>query len=96
MALANLPYTATSISVISRGVFMVMLYNNKSTKTLSLVMCVLSITSSCMWIYYSIHNDDAPMVIRSSLEITLNTISAIYIIRNKIKAIDNRDIKPIS
>ena len=96
MALANLPYTATSISVISRGVFMVMLYNNKSTKTLSLVMCVLSITSSCMWIYYSIHNEDTPMIIRSSLEITLNTISAIYIIRNKIKAIDNRDIKPIS
>lgn len=96
MAIATLPYTATSISVVSRGVFMVMLYNNKSTKTLSLVMCVLSITSSCMWIYYSIHNDDTPMVIRSSIEITLNTISAIYIIHNKIKAIDNRDIKPVS
>lgn len=94
MALATLPYTATSISVISRGVFMVMLYKNKSTKTLSLVMCILSFSSSCMWIYYSIHNDDTPMVIRSSLEIALNTISAIYIIRNKIKAIDNRDIKP--
>ena len=96
MVLATLPYTATSISVISRGVFMVLLYNNKSTKTLSLVMCVLSITSSCMWIYYSIHNDDTPMVIRSSLEIALNTVSAAYIIHNKIKAIDNRDIKPIS
>lgn len=96
MALATLPYTATSISVISRGVFMVMLYKNKSTKTLSLVMCILSITSSCLWIYYSIHNDDSPMVIRSSLEIALNTISALYIIHNKIKVIDNKEIKPIS
>jgi hypothetical protein len=37
-----------------------------------------------MWLYYSIVNEDNPMITRSSLEILLLTISAVYIIRNKI------------
>ena len=78
-----IPYVATSLSVISRFVFMLMIYRNKSTKSLSLVMCALSISSSCMWISYSIENNDVPLIVRSSLEIPLQTISAIYIIRNK-------------
>ena len=36
-----------------------------------------------MWIYYSIQLNDLPMIFRSSIEITLLSISAIYIIRNK-------------
>ena len=79
-----LPYTATSISVIGRFIFMFLLYKNKSTNILSLIFCMLSITSSGMWIYYSVNNKDMPMIIRSSTEISLLTISAIYIIRNKI------------
>ena len=79
-----LPYTATSLSVISRGIFMFLLYKNKSTNSLSLLFCLLSITSSSMWIYYSVQNKDMPMIIRSSTEISLLTISAIYIIRNKL------------
>ena len=78
-----IPYVATSLSVISRFVFMLMIYRNKSTKSLSLVMCALSISSSCMWISYSIENNDVPLIVRSSLEIPLQTISAMYIIRNK-------------
>ena len=79
-----LPYTATSLSVISRGIFMFLLYKNKSTNSLSLLFCLLSITSSSMWIYYSVQNKDMPMIIRSSTEISLLTISSIYIIRNKL------------
>lgn len=79
-----LPYTATSISVLGRFIFMFLLYKNKSTNSLSLLFCLLSISSSSMWIYYSVENKDLPMIIRSSSEITLLTISAIYIIRNKI------------
>jgi uncharacterized protein with PQ loop repeat len=78
-----LPYTATSISVFSRGIFMFLLYKNKSTNSLSLLFCILSISSSCMWIYYSINNNDTPMIVRSSTEIFLLTVSAIYIIKNK-------------
>jgi len=78
-----IPYTATSISVVGRFIFMFLLYRNKSTNSLSLLFCILSIFSSSMWIYYSIQLNDLPMIFRSSIEITLLTLSSIYIIRNK-------------
>ena len=80
-----LPYTATSISVVGRFIFMFLLYKNKSTNSLSLIFCILSISSSSMWLYYSITNKDMPMITRSSIEILLLTISSIYIIKNKIQ-----------
>ena len=80
-----LPYTATSISVVGRFIFIFLLYKNKSTNSLSLLFCVLSISSSTMWLYYSMINKDMPMITRSSVEILLLTISSIYIIKNKIK-----------
>ena len=80
-----LPYTATSISVVGRFIFMFLLYKNKSTNSLSLIFCILSISSSSMWLYYSVVNKDMPMITRSSIEILLLTISSIYIIKNKIK-----------
>lgn len=79
-----IPYTATSISVIARLIFMYLLYTKKSTNNFSLIFCILSIISSSMWSYYSIEVEDLPMIIRSSIEISLLSISAIYIIRNKI------------
>jgi hypothetical protein len=78
-----LPYTATSLSVVGRLIFMFLLYRNKSTNSLSLIFCILSIFSSSMWIYYSMFNNDIPMIVRSSTELTLITISSMYIIRNK-------------
>ena len=78
-----IPYTATSISVVGRFIFMFLLYRNKSTNSLSLLFCILSIFSSSMWMYYSIQLNDLPMIFRSSIEITLLTISSFYIIRNK-------------
>jgi len=84
-----LPYTATSVSIIGRLLFMFLLYKNKSTNSISLVFCFLSIASSGMWIYYSIMLSDTPMIIRSSTEITLLTISATYIIRNKMQINNN-------
>ena len=89
-----IPYTATSISVVSRFIFMFLLYKNKSTNSLSLLFCVLSISSSNMWLYYSIMNEDTPMITRSSLEIFLLTISSIYIIINKITTSTEQQILP--
>jgi lipid-A-disaccharide synthase-like uncharacterized protein len=89
-----IPYTATSISVVSRFIFMFLLYKNKSTNSLSLLFCVLSISSSNMWLYYSIMNEDTPMITRSSLEIFLLTISSIYIIKNKITTSTEQKILP--
>jgi len=79
-----LPYTATSLSVVGRCIFMFLLYKNKSANSLSLLFCILNIFSSSMWIYYSINMNDLPMIIRSSTELSLLSISSIYIIRNKL------------
>lgn len=78
-----IPYTATSLSVVGRFIFMFALYKNKSTNSLSLLFCILSICSSGMWIYYSVESNDTPMIVRSSTEISLLSLSALYIIRNK-------------
>jgi uncharacterized protein with PQ loop repeat len=80
----TLPYTATSFSVAGRLIFMFLLYKNKSTNSLSLLFCILSILSSSMWLYYSIVLHDLPLIVRSSTEISLLSISSVYIIRNKI------------
>ena len=64
---------------------MFLLYKNKSTNSLSLLFCILSIFSSGMWIYYSVQSSDTPMIVRSSLEISLLSISAVYIIYNKVR-----------
>ena len=79
-----LPYTATSLSVVGRLIFMFLIYKNKSVNTLSLIFCILSIFSSSIWMYYSINISDLPMIIRSSTEISLLTVSSVYIIRNKV------------
>lgn len=91
-----IPYSATSISVIARLIFMYLLYTKKSTNNYSLIFCVLSILSSSMWSYYSIEVNDLPMIIRSSIEISLLSISAVYIIRNKIIIYrDSKQVLPI-
>ena len=82
----SIPYTATAVSVIGRFIFMFLLYKNKSTNSLSLTFCILNILSSSMWAYYSVQLHDTPLVIRSSLELCLLTISSIYIVRNKLIA----------
>ena len=81
----ELPYTAISISIIARLIFMYLLYTKRSTNNLSLLFCILNICSSSMWVYYSTLEHDRPLIIRSSTEIILLTFSAVYIIRNKIR-----------
>lgn len=89
-----LPYTATSVSIIGRLIFMFLLYKNKSINSLSLLFCILSISSSSMWLYYSMQTEDIPMITRSSTEITLLTISAMYIIKNKMEIC--REVLPLT
>lgn len=82
--LVVIPYTATSISIVARIIFMYLLYTKKSTNIYSLIFCILNIFSSGMWIYYSYDKEDLPMIVRSSIDLSLLTISATYIIRNKV------------
>jgi uncharacterized protein with PQ loop repeat len=81
----ELPYTAISISIIARFIFMYLLYTKRSVNNLSLLFCILNICSSSLWTYYSLIEKDTPMIIRSSTEMALLTCSAVYIIRNKIQ-----------
>ena len=82
--LQTIPYTATSLSIVARCIFMFLLYKNKSTNSLSLLFCFMNIISSGMWVYYSAEKNDTPMVVRSSADMSLLAISSIYIIRNKL------------
>lgn len=81
----NIPITATTLSIVARFIFMYLLYKNKSTNTYSLVFCILSICSSSMWLFYSIWIYNFSLIYRSATEIFLLFLSAIYIIRNKVK-----------
>lgn len=89
-SLKSLPYTAISLSIVARCIFMYLLYQKKSTNNLSLMFCCMNICSSGLWIYYSVQTHDIPMIVRSSSEITLLALSSIYIIRNKIKNIQSQ------
>jgi hypothetical protein len=92
--LQNLPYSATSLSILARILFMYLIYKNKSTNTLSLIFCLLNICSSSIWIYYSTNQNDLPMIVRSSSELFLISISAAYITRNKIILLKSKKEAP--
>ena len=79
-----IPYSATAISIVARLIFMYLLYTKKSVNNLSLTFCVMNITSSSLWMKYSLETGDSPLILRSSVDIVLFFISAGYIVNNKI------------
>jgi len=94
MNIEDIPIMATTIAVVSRFIFMWLLYVNKSTNTYSLTFCVLSIISSSLWLNYSITINNFSLVYRSATEIGLLGVSMLYIIRNKIKS--RKEILPLN
>jgi len=84
------PYTAISISILARFIFMYLLYKNKSKN--SLTFCILNIGSSSLWLAWSIYMNDIPMLARSSTEIVLLAFSSLYIVKNKII---HREVAPV-
>lgn len=85
MLITFIPYIATTLSIIARFIFMILLYRNKSTNPYSLIFSILNVISSSLWLYYSIEIDNTPLTIRSGLDIPLFTISALYIVYNRYK-----------
>ena len=83
LELIILPYTAVGFSIIARLIFMYLLYTKKSTNIYSLLFCILSITSSSIWIPYGMLVSDTPIIVRSGVEIGLLSVSGLYIIRNR-------------
>jgi uncharacterized protein with PQ loop repeat len=78
-------YSAISISIVARLVFMYLIYKNKSTNSYSLAFCLMNIGSSGLWMYYSIQQEDQRLLVRSSCEVGLLVVSSIYILRNKVQ-----------
>jgi len=78
-----LPYTAVSFSILTRFIFMYLLYSKQSTNIYSLSFCGLSIVSSSIWIPYGILQNDIPIIVRSGVEILLLSVSGLYILRNR-------------
>ena len=76
-------YTATSISISGRVVFMYLLYTKKSTNLISLLFSVMNIVSSSLWIVYSQRVADMPLLVRGSSDIVFFTLSASYILYNR-------------
>jgi lipid-A-disaccharide synthase-like uncharacterized protein len=76
-------YSATSISISGRLVFMYLLYTKKSTNIISLLFSVMNIVSSSLWIVYSQLVADTPLLVRGSSDIVFFTLSACYILYNR-------------
>ena len=93
-------YSATSISIFGRLIFMSLLYSRKSTNIYSLIFCVINMVFSSLWITYSQMVPDTPLLVRGSSDLVLFTISATYIsynryIENKpaLKTVEESDIQ---
>ena len=76
-------YSATTISISGRFIFMYLLYTKKSTNTYSLIFSIMNMVSSTLWITYSQMRSDMPLMIRGSSDLVLFTISALYIMSNR-------------
>jgi len=83
LILMSLPYTAVSLSIIARFIFMYLLYTKRSTNVYSLTFCYLSVLSSSLWVPYGVMKEDIPIIVRSSIEMGLLSVSAIYIHCNR-------------
>jgi uncharacterized protein with PQ loop repeat len=81
---ASFPYSAITISILARFIFMYLLYKNKSKNNYSLTFCILNIGSSSLWLAWSVYMNDVPMLARSSTEIILLMLSSLYIVKNKV------------
>ena len=75
----TIAYTATSISILGRFVFMYLLYTKKSTNPYSLLFCIMNIVSSSLLITYGQMVSDKPILVRSSSDLLLFVISSFYI-----------------
>ena len=82
MQTTDIAYTATALSVSGRFLFLYLLYTKKSTNMYSLLFSVCNVASSSLWMVYSVRKDDTPLLVRSSSDLVLFSISTAYIISN--------------
>jgi len=64
---------------------MYLLYTKKSTNIYSLLFSIMNIVSSSLWITYSKLILDMPLLLRGSSDLILFSISASYIMYNRLE-----------
>jgi len=89
----TIAYSATSISIVGRLIFMYLLYSKKSTNLYSLTFSLLNLVSSSLWITYSQMVLDTPLLVRGSSDLVLFFISSSYIMYNRINENTNDVVK---
>lgn len=90
-------YSATTISIAGRFVFMYLLYTKRSTNPYSLLFSVMNIVSSALWITYSQAIVDMPLLVRGSSDLVLFSVSAAYIANNMIRVVPQiEESKPVA
>uniref|UniRef100_A0A6C0HYC8 Uncharacterized protein n=1 Tax=viral metagenome TaxID=1070528 RepID=A0A6C0HYC8_9ZZZZ len=76
-------YSATTISISGRFIFMYLLYTKKSTNIYSLVFSILNVVSSCLWVVYSQMILDTPLLVRGTSDLVCFTVTSAYILNNR-------------
>lgn len=80
--LTNLVYIGTSLSIISRLCFGVVLWCNKSRNRISLSICVINVASNSFWLPYAFETNTRPVLIRSAADMVISLFCGAYIVRN--------------
>jgi hypothetical protein len=75
---------ATGFSILSRIIFMYLIWVNKSKNTISLLFSASSVMSGCCWLYVFWQANNTLLLIRTSVELTTSVASGMYIIKNKL------------
>jgi len=80
--LTNLVYIGTSLSILSRLCFGVVLWRNKSRNRISLAICVINIASNAFWMPYALETHTRPVLIRSAADMIISIFCGAFIVRN--------------
>jgi uncharacterized protein with PQ loop repeat len=81
--LNNLVFMATGLSISSRLLYGIILYRNKSTNSISFMVCGINVISSSFWIQYSLATHTFPLFIRSVCDIIISFLCFFYVGYNK-------------
>jgi hypothetical protein len=92
----NCVYGGISFSILSRVVFIILLYINKSQKILSCTVCGLNVVSNSFWLPYAWSISSQPLLIRSGIDCVLSFWGMMYILYNRYTSITNHatDVSP--
>lgn len=80
--LTNLVYIGTSLSIISRLCFGVVLWRNKSRNRISLMICCINVASNAFWMPYALDTNTTPVLIRSAADMVISILCGVFVAHN--------------